>query len=88
MNSALFICPDLGPTSPGPVIITDNLLGGGNATVYLLDGSYGRYTQSGVSFIDNVFLNDAKFFPVDVSMSVPFEWAGNVSATDGQPVDP
>ena len=41
MNSALFIAPDLGPDSPGPLIVDRNVFGGGNYSLYCIDGNNG-----------------------------------------------
>jgi len=44
-NAALFLAPDLGPNGAGPVTIENNLLGGGNFTVQIVDGNNGHYHQ-------------------------------------------
>jgi hypothetical protein len=80
-NSALFIAPDLGPDSPGPVRVEGNVLGGGNYTVYVVDGDRGRYSLSGVSVRDNRFRRTAHFGPA--YLDVPVQWQGNVWADTG-----
>jgi len=75
-NSALFIAPDLGPSSPGPVTIDGNILGGGNFTIYCVDGNNGQYFVRNISITNNRFLNNAQYGPDDVN--VPVTWAGNV----------
>ena len=54
-NAALFIAPDLGPSSPGPVTITGNWLDGGNYTLFCVDGNNGQY------FVDNITITDNRF---------------------------
>ena len=54
-NSALFIAPDQGPTSNGPLTIDGNLMAGGNYTVQIVDGNNGQY------FIKNVTLTNNRF---------------------------
>jgi hypothetical protein len=84
-NSALFIAPDQGPSSPGPVSITDNLLAGGNYTIYIVDGGNGRYFEHNLSLTDNRFVRkSARFGPMDIN--VPVAQTGNVWDDTGLPV--
>lgn len=52
-NSAIFLSPTLGPSSIGPVIVEQNLLGGGNFTIFNVDGDYGKFFVSGIQIKDN-----------------------------------
>ena len=54
-NSALFLAPDLGPSSPGPVTVTGNWLDGGNFTLFCVDGNNGQY------FVDHITITDNRF---------------------------
>jgi hypothetical protein len=75
-NAALFIAPDLGPSSPGPVRIENNLLGGGGYTVFCVDGNNGRYYISDIAFTGNRFKRNATWGPVRTN--VPVSWSANV----------
>ncbi len=83
-NSALFIAPDLGPSSPGPVVITGNWLDGGNYTVYVLDGDNGRYFIDSISVTNNRFGRNFEYGPLRVN--VPATVSGNVFADNGSAV--
>jgi hypothetical protein len=83
-NSAIFIAPDLGPNSPGPVVIRGNTLGGGNYTLYVVDGAKGTYTIGGVQVVDNRFLRTARYGPADMNLAV--HWEGNVWDDTGEPL--
>lgn len=56
-NSALFIAPDLGPSSYGGVIVSGNYFNGGNYSAYSVDGSGGTYILYEVVFVDNKWGN-------------------------------
>ncbi|HLG92276.1 MAG TPA: hypothetical protein VKY15_04760 [Acidimicrobiales bacterium] len=87
-NSAIFLSPDLGPTSPGPVSITNNWLGGGNFTVYIVQGDGTQYTQFGVTFADNVLAVPGQYGFTDLQAPRnSFVWFGNVDV-NGNPVGP
>ena len=76
-NSALFLAPDQGPSTDGPLTVTGNLLGGGNFTVYCVDGNDGEYTIGNITIADNTFLpGTSEYGPVRVN--VPVRWSGNV----------
>lgn len=85
VNSAVFIKDDLGPgNGPGPVVVDDNLLGGGGYTLYVYKGSTGL-VQGGVTVTNNRFLRDAEYGPVAVNIPVD-SWSGNVYDDDGAAV--
>lgn len=86
-NSAVFIKNDLGPNNTvGPVIIDDNLLGGGGFTLYVYKGSSGL-KQGGVHVTDNRFLQDGFYGPVATNYT-PAEWSGNVYDNNGANITP
>jgi hypothetical protein len=80
-NSALFLAPDLGPSTNGPVLITRNWLDGGNFTVFIVAGDNGRYSVSNIAFSDNQFGRHARYGPLRVN--VPATISGNVWADTG-----
>lgn len=72
VTSAIFISPDQGPSASGPLSITDNLLsGGGQYTFRFVNGTdavtSAIYHQTGVTFSNNRFVNNALAAPVQVS---------------------
>ena len=75
-NSALFLCPDLGPSTNGPLTVTGNWLDGGNYTVNVLDGANKTYYISNISVTNNRFGHGAWYGPTYVN--VPVTWSGNV----------
>ena len=75
-NSALFIAPDLGPNSNGPVTITGNWLNGGNYTLYCIDGNNGQYHVKNISITGNRFGRTSAYGPDDIN--VPITQSGNV----------
>jgi len=83
-NSALFLCPDLGPSTNGPLTVTDNWLDGGNYSVFVLDGDSGRYYISDISVTNNRFGRASRYGPADVN--VPVTWSGNVWDDTGKTV--
>jgi hypothetical protein len=83
-NSALFLTPDLGPSSDGPLTVTGNWLDGGNFTLYALDGDNGRYYIDNISVTNNRFGRGAAFGPTYVN--VPVTWSGNVWDDTGRTV--
>ncbi len=74
-NSAIFLAPDEGPSTNGPVAIVDNILGGGNYTLYVVDGNNGQYVVGNISVNGNKFLRDFRYGPV--SVTVPVNWSNN-----------
>ncbi len=77
-NAALFIAPDLGPSTDGPLTITDNWLDGGNYTVYCVDGNNGQYFVKNITISDNRFGRHAQYGPSRIN--VPVTQSGNVWA--------
>ena len=75
-NAALFIAPDLGPSSDGPVTITGNWLNGGNYTVFCVDGNNGQYFVKNITFTNNRFGRQSNYGPSRVN--VPITQSGNV----------
>lgn len=82
-NSALFLVPDLGASTDGPLTVTGNWLNGGNYTVYILDGRDGQ-TIKNITFADNRFGRSFKYGPRYVN--VPVTSFGNVFDDDGSPI--
>ena len=81
-NSALFLSPDLGPTSAGPLVVTGNWLNGGNYTVYCLPGYNGDIITD-ITFTNNRFGDDFKFGHSYVGMTLT--QSGNVIDSTGAP---
>jgi hypothetical protein len=77
-NAALFLAPDLGPSSNGPVTITGNWLNGGNYTLYCLDGNNGQYYVKNISITNNKFGRTSNYGPSRIN--VPVTQSGNVWA--------
>jgi hypothetical protein len=84
-NSALFLCPDLGPSTNGPLTVTGNWLDGGNYTVFILDGANGKYFISNISVTNNRFGHGGRYGPTDIN--VPVTWTGNVWDDTGATVN-
>ena len=80
-NSALFLCPDLGPSTNGPLTVTGNWLNGGNYTVFVLDGNNGQYFISDISVTNNRFGNSFQYGRSNVN--VPITQSGNVVDSSG-----
>jgi len=83
-NAALFIAPDLGPSSDGPLLIEQNHLDGGNYTLYCVDGGDGKYFLGHITIRDNRFGRNAQYGPLRIN--VPATVSGNAFADNGQPV--
>lgn len=75
-NSALFIAPDLGENSPGPLVVEYNVLGGGNFTLQCVDGDYGRYLIGNIAIRRNQFISNSNYGPMRVN--VPTSILGNI----------
>ena len=75
-NSAIFMAPDLGPSTDGPVDVTDNWLDGGNFTIFCVDGNNGQYFVQNISITGNRFGRHSAYGPSRVN--VPILWASNV----------
>ena len=80
MNSALFIAPDLGPSTSGPILVEGNYLNGGGFTLFCVDGSNGKYLIGNITIRNNVFGPGAKYGSARVN--VPVTWTNN-SASNG-----
>lgn len=83
-NSALFLCPDLGPSTDGPLTVKNNWLNGGNYTINVLDGNNKQYYIKNISVTGNRFGRDAQYGPTYVN--VPVTWSGNVWDDTGAPL--
>ena len=80
-NAAIFLAPDLGPSTEGPVTVTGNWLDGGNFTIYCVDGDNGRFFVKNITITNNRFGRDYRY---GVSMTnVPFTQSGNVWDSSG-----
>ena len=75
-NAALFLAPDLGPSSAGPLVIDGNRLNGGNYTVFCVDGNNGQYFISNISIVNNRFGRASQYGPARIN--VPVTQSGNV----------
>ena len=82
-NSAIFIKPDQGPSSAGPVRIERNLLGGGNYVIYDRPDNSLRYAVQGVEFLHNRFVRGSYRYGPDDILDVTFVARGNVWDDDG-----
>jgi hypothetical protein len=80
-NAALFMAPDLGPSTNGPLLVEGNLLGGGNYTLYQVDGNNGQYFIQNITMRNNKFTRVYKYGPTRVN--VPVTAYGNVWADTG-----
>ena len=83
-NSALFLAPDLGPSSNGPLTIANNVLGGGNFTMQCVDGNNGEYFIKTINITGNRFLRDSQYGPARIN--VPVNASDNVWADTGKPI--
>lgn len=81
-NAALFISPDQGPSTAGPVLIEGNTLKGGNYTIYVVDGNYGQYVVGNITVRGNV-ISGGRYGTHNVN--VPVTWTGNTD-TAGRPL--
>ena len=79
-NAALFIAPDLGPSSPGPLLIENNYLNGGNFTVYIVDGNNGQYYLDNITLRNNTFGRSHSYGALNVNVPVTLT---NNTYTDG-----
>lgn len=83
-NAAIFLSPDLGPNSSGPITIENNRLNGGNYTLYCVDGANGTYVVGGISIRGNEFGRSARYGPARIN--VPITQADNRWADTQQPL--
>jgi hypothetical protein len=85
-NAAVFLKNDLGPNNTvGPVVVDDNLLGGGGFTLYAYKGSTGL-EQGGITIENNHFLRDYDYGPSAVN--IPVTWSNNVFDNNGAAINP
>ena len=80
-NSALFLAPDLGPSSSGPVTIDGNWLDGGNYTLFCVDGNNGQYLVQNISITNNRFGRAGGYGPSRINVAVV--QSGNVWSDTG-----
>jgi hypothetical protein len=80
-NSALFLCPDIGPSTAGPLTVTSNWLSGGNFTVAILDGNNGQYFIKSIIVRTNRFVTPGQYGFSNVN--VPITQSGNVVDSSG-----
>jgi hypothetical protein len=85
-NAALFLAPDLGPSSPGPVLLEGNFFDGGNYTVQVVDGNNGEYFIDDIEFRDNTWGRTNRYGPVRTN--VPVTWINNTYADTGAVIKP
>ena len=78
-NSAIFLAPDLGPSTNGPVTVTGNWLDGGNYSLFCLDGANGQYVVRNITISGNRFGASSAYGPVRIT--VPVTFTGNVDST-------
>ncbi|WP_309135080.1 DUF4082 domain-containing protein [Cellulomonas sp.] len=83
-NAALFIAPDFGPTTDGPVLVEGNYLNGGGFTVFVVDGNNGQYVIRNITFRNNTFGRTAQYGQARIN--VPVTWTNNVFADNGAAV--
>jgi hypothetical protein len=83
-NSALFIAPDQGPSSPGPLLVENNVLGGGNYTMQCVDGAYGRFLIGNITIRGNQFLGNSEYGPIRTNVFMAF--LSNVFRATGLPI--
>jgi hypothetical protein len=83
-NSGLFLAPDLGPSSAGPLVVENNVLGGGNYVLQCVDGADGRYFISNITIRGNHFLRDSWYGPIRFNVLILF--SGNVYQDTGLPI--
>lgn len=82
-NSAIFLAPDLGPSTDGPVTVTGNWLDYGGYALFCLDGANGRYVVRNITISDNRFGANSGFG--EFRITVPVTFTGNVDAA-GRPL--
>ena len=75
-NAALFIAPDQGPSTVGPVLVQGNVLKGGNYMLYCVDGNNGQYVVSNITIRGNVI---ARGQYGSHNVNVPVTWSGNTT---------
>jgi hypothetical protein len=84
-NAALFLCPDMGGTGGGDVLIEDNYLAGGNYTIQIRDGNNGQYHQRTYRVRRNTIKAGSWRYAAVHRSDTVAEWTGN-RLTTGQTV--
>lgn len=84
-NAALFLVPTLGPNGAGPLIVADNLLAGGNYTLFCLFGGSRRYQVRNISIVGNRFVQDSSRYGAAYT-NMAFVQVQNVWHQTGLPV--
>jgi hypothetical protein len=83
-NAALFLAPDLGPSTSGPVLLDGNYLNGGGYTLFCVDGNNGQY------FIGNITIRNNRFGTAHAfgthRINVPVTWQNNLNDATGKPL--
>lgn len=80
-NAALFLAPDLGPSTNGPLTIDGNKLNGGNYILFCVDGNNGQYHIKNIGITNNRFGNTFQYGRARVNE--PVTQAGNVVDSTG-----
>lgn len=76
MNAALFLKPDFGPSSLGPVTIAGNYLNGGGYVLYCVTGGDADYVVENIAITDNRFGRSFNYGPA--AINAPMTQSGNV----------
>lgn len=84
INAAIYISPELGPNSKGPVSLDKNLLGGGSYSLYVIDGGVSKYVIQNISLLDNRFSRVYGQGPIKITM--PVTQTGSTWNDNGQAV--
>lgn len=95
-NASIFFAPDLGPSTAGPVLIKDNLFGGGNYSLYVVDGGDGKYAVSNVNVVGNRFLRNYRYGAARIAVVVngvditakTVTWTDNAYHDNGEAIHP
>ncbi|WP_375431245.1 hypothetical protein [uncultured Friedmanniella sp.] len=85
-NTAMFVAPDLGPSSKGPLLVEGNYFDGGNYTVQVVDGNNGQYFIDDIEFRNNTWGRESNYGPVRTN--VPLTWVNNTYADTGAAIRP
>jgi hypothetical protein len=80
-NAALFMAPDQGPSTNGPLIVEGNKLNGGNYILFCVDGNNGQYHIKNITISGNRFGNTFTYGRSRVNE--PVTQSGNVVDSTG-----
>lgn len=83
-NAAVFIKPDFGPSTEGPVTIDNNLLAGGNYTMFVVDGGKGFKVRK-IYVTNNHFVRNSYRYGAK-RVNLPIIQSGNVWHDTGAPI--